>query len=62
MIPDLINAYSEPLTDEVAFAVSEVLHSLAIAHDEQYYAQIHRYMRAREEERSVVPGQPWHRK
>ncbi len=59
MIPDLIKAYTEPLTDETAFAVSEALHSLAIAHDEQYYAQIRRYMRSREEECPVVPGQPW---
>ena len=50
-----------PLSDEAAYALSETLHNLAVACDEQYYAQIRRYLMTLKEERPDDPARPWYR-
>ncbi|MES9904008.1 MAG: hypothetical protein ABW168_15205 [Sedimenticola sp.] len=39
-----ITLFPEQLSDEAAFALSEVLHWLALTCDEKYFAQIRRHM------------------
>ena len=50
--------FAEPLSDEVAFALSEALHGLAIACDERYYSEIRRQL-ALNEPVQMPSGKPW---
>ncbi|MES9902672.1 MAG: hypothetical protein ABW168_08310 [Sedimenticola sp.] len=54
-----ITPFQEHLSDEAAFALSEVLHWLALTCDEKYFTQIRRHMVTLHEGKSVNPERPW---
>ena len=56
---DEISPFPEALSDEAAFALSEVLHWLAMACDEKYFSQIRRHMAIRYPTEPIDPLQPW---
>ena len=58
---DEITPFSELISDEAAFALSEALHWLALVCDEKYFGQIRRHMATLDEARAVDPEQPWNR-
>ncbi len=51
--------FTEPISDESAFALSEALHWLALACETQYFAQIRRHMATLDEARPLDPDRPW---
>ena len=51
--------FEREVPDEVAFALSNALHWLAIACDDKYLAQILRHMETLNEVKPVDPEQPW---
>jgi len=54
--------FPEQISDEAAFALSEVLHWLVLVCDEKYFGQIRRHMATLNDDRLVDPEQPWTRK
>lgn len=56
---DEITLFPETISDEAAFALSEVLHWLAMTCDEKYLAQIRRHMDTLHSTPTVDPEHPW---
>jgi hypothetical protein len=52
----------EPISDEAAFALSELLHALAVACDDAYYGQIRRYLGTLDKAEPLDPARPWIKK
>ncbi len=51
--------FTEPISDESAFALSEALHWLALACETQYFAQIRRHRATLNEASPLDPDRPW---
>ena len=51
--------FPEQLSDEAAFALSEMLHWLALTCEERYFAQIRRHMAAMNRSEPVDSERPW---
>lgn len=56
---DEMTLFPETIPDEAAFALSEVLHWLAITCDEKYFVQIRRHMDTLHNTTQVDPEHPW---
>ncbi len=52
----------ELISDETAFALSEVLHWLALTCDEKYFVQIRRHMATMNDVDPIDSESPWMRK
>lgn len=55
---DEMTLFPETIPDEAAFALSEVLHWLAITCDEKYFVQIRRHMDTLHNTTQVDPEHP----
>lgn len=51
--------FQDPISDEVAYALSEVLHLLAMTYEEQYIGQILRHRDTMEKPAPIDPERPW---
>lgn len=56
---DEMTPFTEEISDEAAFALSEALHWLALACDEKYFAQIRRHLATLTETGPTDHEQPW---
>lgn len=56
---DDISPFSEEISDEAAFALSEALYWLAMTCEERYIGQILRHRDTMEKPTSIDPERPW---
>lgn len=59
---DEMTPFTETISDETAFALSEALHWLALVCEAKYLAQIRRHMATLDNARPVDPDRPWNTK
>jgi len=50
--------FTEPLSDEAAYAMADALNWLSTAYENTYYAQIRRHLETMNENREVDPDHP----
>lgn len=60
-IQNEMSVFPNQLSDEAAFALSEILHWMALTCDEKYFAQIRRHADTLYHTTAVNPEQPWER-
>ncbi|PIQ33042.1 MAG: hypothetical protein CO186_05310 [Zetaproteobacteria bacterium CG_4_9_14_3_um_filter_49_83] len=51
--------FTEPLSDEAAYALADALNRLSTACESAYYAQIRRHLETVRENRKTNPENPW---
>jgi hypothetical protein len=51
--------FTEPISDETAYAMADMLNRMSTAFENAYYAQIRRYLETLSENRNSNHDQPW---
>jgi len=51
--------FTEPLSDEAAYALTDALNRLTTACENKYYAQIRRHLETVNQNRETNPDHPW---